>query len=78
MVCEDGSGWRGLGSNTRKRHWPRGVGVRGPDPGATIDDLVGDMIEMLTNMCARIHERRAARNRAMRALAAERERGDVA
>ena len=40
------------------------------DPGATIDDLVRDMIEVLTSMCARLYGRRAARNRAMRELTA--------
>jgi putative resolvase len=36
------------------------------DPG----DLVRDMIEVLTSMCARLYGRRGARNRAMRAVAA--------
>jgi putative resolvase len=40
------------------------------DPGETIDDLVRDMIEVLTSMCARLYGRRGARNRAMRALTA--------
>jgi predicted site-specific integrase-resolvase len=34
------------------------------------DDLVRDMTENLTSMCARRHGKRAARNRARRALAA--------
>jgi putative resolvase len=47
------------------------------DPGETADDLVRDMIEVLTSMCARLYGRRGAGNRAMRALAAaRREPGD--
>jgi putative resolvase len=38
------------------------------DPGETGDDLVGDMIEVLTGFCARLYGRRGARNRAMRAV----------
>lgn len=46
------------------------------DPGETTDDLVRDMIEVLTSMCARLYGRRGARNRAMRAVtAAKREPG---
>jgi putative resolvase len=40
------------------------------DPGERTDDLVGDMIEVLTSMCARLYGRRGARNRAMRAVTA--------
>ena len=40
------------------------------DPGETADDLVRDMIEVLTSMCARLYGRRGARNRAMRAMTA--------
>ena len=36
------------------------------DPGETSDNLVRDMIEVLTSMCARLYGRRGARNRAMR------------
>jgi putative resolvase len=39
-------------------------------PGDTPDDLVRDMIEVLTSICARLYGRRGARNRAMRALTA--------
>jgi putative resolvase len=47
------------------------------DPGETTDDLVRDMIEVLTSMCARLYGRRGARNRAMRAVTATRhEAGD--
>ncbi|EIU74776.1 resolvase [Mycobacteroides abscessus 6G-1108] len=40
------------------------------EPGETTDDLVRDMIEVLTSMCARLYGRRGARNRAMRAVTA--------
>ena len=39
-------------------------------PGETADDLVRDMIEVLTSMCARLYGRRGARNRALRAVTA--------
>jgi putative resolvase len=42
------------------------------DPGETTDDLVRDMIEILTSMCARLYGPRGARNRAMRAVTATR------
>jgi len=49
------------------------------DPGESTDDLVRDMIEVLTSMCARLYGRRGARNRAMRALtAAKRDPGEAA
>jgi putative resolvase len=49
------------------------------DPGETTDDLVRDMIEVLTSMGARLYGRRGARNRAMRALtAAKRKPGAAA
>jgi putative resolvase len=38
------------------------------EPGETTDDLVQDMIDVLTNFCARLHGRRGARNRALRAI----------
>lgn len=40
------------------------------DPGETTDDLVRDVIEVLTGRCARRYGRRGARNRAMHALTA--------
>ena len=40
------------------------------DPGESTDDVVRDMIEVLTSMCARLYGRRGARNRAMRAVTA--------
>jgi putative resolvase len=49
------------------------------DPGETTDDLVRDMIEALTLMCARLYGRRGARNRAMRAITAtKQERSEAA
>jgi putative resolvase len=38
------------------------------DPAETTDDLVRDMIDVLTSFCARLYGRRGARNRALRAL----------
>ena len=38
------------------------------DPGETPDDLVHDMIEVLTSSCARLSGRRSARPRANRAV----------
>jgi len=40
------------------------------NPAETADDLVRDMVEVLTSMCARLYGRRGARNRAMRAVTA--------
>lgn len=40
----------------------------GRRPGETSDDLVGDMIEVLTGLCVRRYGRHGARNRALRAL----------
>jgi predicted site-specific integrase-resolvase len=39
------------------------------DPGDVGDDLVGDMTVILTSWCARRYGRRAAANRAARAVA---------
>lgn len=39
------------------------------DPEETADDLVRDITEVLTSMCARLYGRRAAKNRAARAVA---------
>jgi putative resolvase len=38
------------------------------DPGETSDDLVGDMVEVLTGFCAHLYGPRGARNRALRAV----------
>ena len=40
------------------------------DPAGADDDLVGDVREILTSLCARLYGRRAAANRAARAVAA--------
>ncbi|NEC86432.1 IS607 family transposase [Streptomyces sp. SID12501] len=40
------------------------------DPTETADDLVRDITEVLTSMCARLYGRRSAQNRAARAVAA--------
>jgi predicted site-specific integrase-resolvase len=40
------------------------------DPGEVQDDLVRDMTEVLTSMCARLYGKRAAANKAKRALEA--------
>ena len=47
-----------------------GRGIVVADSGETTDDLVRDMIEVLTWVCARLSGRRGARNRAMRAITA--------
>lgn len=47
------------------------------DQGETVDDLVRDMIEVLTSMCARLYGRRGARNRAMRAVTATKQKDPV-
>lgn len=46
------------------------------DEGETEDDLVRDLIEVLTSMCARLYGRRGARNRAMRAVTATQDGAD--
>ncbi len=43
------------------------------DPDEMMDDLVQDMIDVLTGFCARLYGRRSARNRAERAMNALRE-----
>jgi len=40
------------------------------DPTEVKDDLVQDMIEVLTSFCARLYGRRSARNKAKKALEA--------
>lgn len=40
------------------------------DDGEVEDDLVRDMVEVLTSLCARLYGRRSARNRAEKALEA--------
>jgi putative resolvase len=46
----------------------QGRGLVVVDPGETSDDLVRDMIEVLTSFCARLYGRRGARNRALSAV----------
>jgi predicted site-specific integrase-resolvase len=41
------------------------------DPAEVHDDLVGDVTEILTSLCARLYGRRAAANRVSRAVAAD-------
>lgn len=48
----------------------QGRTVRVVDEGEVQDDLVRDMTDVLTSFCARLYGRRAARNRAEKALAA--------
>lgn len=49
------------------------------DEGEVTDDLVRDMLEVLTSFCARLYGRRSARNRAEKALrCAERDVGPTA
>lgn len=38
------------------------------DDGEVDDDLLGDMVEVLTSLCVRLYGRRSARNRALKAL----------
>lgn len=38
------------------------------DDGEVTDDLIGDMVEVLTSFCARLYGRRSARNRALKAV----------
>ena len=45
------------------------------DPGESTDDLVRDMVDVLTSMCARLYGRRGARNRALRAVTAAKTTG---
>ena len=40
------------------------------DPGETKDDLVRDMIDVLTSFCARLYGKRSARNKALKAVEA--------
>ena len=44
------------------------------EEGEATDDLVRTMVEVLTSFCARLYGRRGARNRAMRALTATKDR----
>ncbi len=84
VVCEVGSGVNGKRPKLRRvlsdpdakvivvQHRDRlaRFGVEHLEAALTTDDLVRDMIEVLTSMCARLYGRRGARNRAMRAITA--------
>lgn len=49
------------------------------DDGEVEDDLVRDMVEVLTSFCARLYGRRSARNRALKAVGcAQRDIGPAA
>ncbi|WP_396876275.1 IS607 family transposase [Mycolicibacter heraklionensis] len=57
----------------RVQHLEAAVSAQGrrvvvSDADETTDDLVRDMIEVLTSMCTRLYGRRGARNRAVRAV----------
>ena len=51
----------------------RGARILVMDEGELEDDLVPDVTEVMTSLCARLYGRRSARRRAERALAAARE-----
>jgi putative resolvase len=64
-------------ARVRVEHLPAALSAQGrriviADPGERTDDLVRDMIEVLTSMCARLYGCGGARNRAMRAITATR------
>lgn len=53
----------------------RGRRVLVADAGETADDVVRDMIEVLTGMCARLYGRGGARNRAVRVVSVVKDAG---
>jgi putative resolvase len=56
--------------------WAHGRRLVMLDDGEETDDLLGDMVEVLTGWCARLYGRRSARNRALKAVrCAERDVG---
>ena len=56
--------------------WAHGRRLVVLDDGEVADDLIRDMVEVLTSFCARLYGRRSARNRALKALrCAERDVG---
>jgi putative resolvase len=58
--------------------WAHGRRLVVLEDGEVADDLVGDMVEVLTSFCARLYGRRSARNRALKAVrCAERDVGPV-
>ena len=57
--------------------WAHGRRLVVLDDGEVTEDLVRDMVEVLTSFCARLYGRRSARNRALKAVrCAERDVGD--
>src|SRR5829696_7752073 len=69
VVTEVGSGLNGRRPKLRRGLAdPRATMIVVVDPGETSDDLLRDMIEVLTSFCARLYGRRGARNRALRAV----------
>jgi putative resolvase len=58
--------------------WAHGRRLVVLDDGEMADDLIRDMVEVLTSFCARLYGRRSARNRALKAVrCAERDVGPV-
>jgi len=56
--------------------WAHGRRLVVLDDGEVTDDLIGDMVQVLTSCCARLYGRRSARNRALKAVrCAERDVG---
>ncbi|HEV8372454.1 MAG TPA: IS607 family transposase [Actinomycetota bacterium] len=56
--------------------WAHGRRLVVLDDGEVTDDLIRDMVEVLTSFCARLYGRRSARNRALKAVrCAERDVG---
>jgi putative resolvase len=56
--------------------WAHGRRLVVLDDGEVTDDLISDMVEVLTSFCARLYGRRSARNRALKAVrCAERDVG---
>jgi putative resolvase len=48
--------------------WAHGRRLVVLDDGAVTDDLLGDLVAVLTSLCARLYGRRSARNRALKAV----------
>ena len=73
---------RPVGPRRDRAPWGRLAGQGGRvvvvDDDETSDDLVGEVIEVLTGMCARLSGRRGARNRALRAVTAAKQQPEPA
>lgn len=63
------TGWPSSVSNTEAALSASGRRLVVLDAAETADDLVRDITEVLTSMCARLYGRRAAKSRAARAVA---------